>query len=228
MQLFHLANYISQVDVAMSQVTAITRTALALVDRRLIANKRFYVQHQIIPSYLELVRFDAVEDEIVLLLLLAQCGQGILGLQMCIGGWRYRLLCCLSFKSNCLSQVQRKIIVSHAEKIFGSCFINRIVAINMSMSILVIQGPQCLDGVEELLHVLVDGEQLALHQPSHHHPDPHNMMLSTCSDSISASSCFTFSSSMGRMSGCSLSLSATPKLSPPRSMSSSILLNSSV
>ena len=181
-------------------------------------------------SYLELVRFDAVEDEIVLLLLLAQCGQGILGLQMCIGGWRHRLLCCLSFKSNCLSQVQRKIIVSHAEKIFGSCFsfINRIVAINMSMSILVIQGPQCLDGVEELLHVLVDGEQLALHQPSHHHPDPHNMMLSTCSDSISASSCFTFSSSMGRMSGCSLSLSATPKLSPPRSMSSSILLNSSV
>ena len=72
MQLFHLANYISQVDVAMSQVTAITRTALALVDRRLIANKRFYVQHQIIPSYLELVWFDAVEDEIVLLLLLAQ------------------------------------------------------------------------------------------------------------------------------------------------------------
>ena len=37
-------------------------------------------------SYLELVRFDAVEDEIVLLLLLTQCGQGILGLQMCIGG----------------------------------------------------------------------------------------------------------------------------------------------
>ena len=36
----------------------------------------------------------------------------------------------------------------------------------MSMSILVIQGPQCLDGVEELLHVLVYAEQLALH---HHH-----------------------------------------------------------
>ena len=56
--------------------------------------------------------------------------------------------------------------MSHAGKIFGSCFINRIVAINMSMSILVIQGPQCLDGVEELLHVLVYAEQLALH---HHH-----------------------------------------------------------
>ena len=179
-------------------------------------------------SYLELVRFDAVEDEIVLLLLLAQCGQGILGLQMCIGGIGFMLL--IVQVKDCLSQVQRKIIVSHAGKIFGSCFsfINRIVAINMSMSILVIQGPQCLDGVEELLHVLVDGEQLALHQPPHHHPDPHNMMLSTCSDSISASSCFTLSSSMGRMSGCSLSLSATPKLSPPRSMSSSILLNSSV
>ena len=47
-QLFHLANYISQVDVAMSQVTAITRTALALVDRRLITNKRFYVQHDLL------------------------------------------------------------------------------------------------------------------------------------------------------------------------------------
>ena len=62
----------------------------------------------------------------------------------------------------------------------------------------------------------------------HYYQVPPNMQLSTCSDSISASSCFTFSSSMGRMSGCSLSLSATPKLSPPRSMSSSILLNSSV
>ena len=39
-----------------------------------------------ICSYLELVGLDAVEDEIVLLLLLTQCGQGILGLQMCIGG----------------------------------------------------------------------------------------------------------------------------------------------
>ena len=47
-QVFHLANYISQVDVAMSQVTAITRTALALVDRRLIANKQFYVQHDLL------------------------------------------------------------------------------------------------------------------------------------------------------------------------------------
>ena len=53
--------------------------------------------------------------------------------------------------------------MSHAGK---NIWLNRIVAINMSMSILVIQGPQCLDGVEELLHVLVYAEQLALH---HHH-----------------------------------------------------------
>ena len=72
---------------------------------------------------------------------------------------------------DCLSQVQRKIIVSqsHAGKIFYSCFINRIVAINMSMSILIIQRPQCLDGVEELLHVLVYAEQLALHYFTYKH-----------------------------------------------------------
>ena len=58
----------------MSQVTAITRTALALVDRRLIANPTQTVLCPTLSAltYLELVGLDAVEDEIVLLLLLTQ------------------------------------------------------------------------------------------------------------------------------------------------------------